>query len=74
MSLLTPALPYKHPEGNHAELHSFVNTFAKLQTSSPVKQYLEREKKTTVLFTLECLQIYVMLSQISLQGNHTHSE
>lgn len=63
MSLLTPELPYKHPEGNHAELYSFVNTFAKLQTFSPVKKNILKEGKTTMLFTLECLQLSQILSR-----------
>lgn len=63
MSLLTPALPYKHPEGNHAELYSFVSTFAKLQTFSPVKKNISKEGKTTMLFTLECLQLSQILSR-----------
>lgn len=62
MSLLTPALPYKHPEGNHAELYSFVSTFAKLQTFSPVKKKISKEGKT-MLFTLECLQLSQILSR-----------
>lgn len=53
MSLLTPALPYKHPEGNHAELYSFVSTFAKLQTFSPVEKNISKEGKTTMLFKCE---------------------
>lgn len=51
MSLLTPALPYKHPEGNHAELYSFVSTFAKLQTFSPVKKKNFERGENNVIHT-----------------------